>query len=144
MKWPNDKKIQIPRRHNSIVNSELIGSDEKVELTPQVAEWDIAVPNRPRGNQNPLPVVVLDFDAPVAIADSNLPDGHGGNENEIIAGDQKLAFVVEATGGFQVWREVEVGEFELDANRVAGIMVKPKSKAKNAVMDIQEINLVPQ
>lgn len=210
MKWPKDRKIQIPRLHNSLVGSQLIGSNEKIKLTPQVTEWDIALPDRPKWKQNLLPVLVLEFDAPVTVAGSKPPivkptadgtialhsrysivhgemlrfepqshkntvgywvkekdwvewafrpekggryqvqlkygcgNGQGGSEIEIVAGDQKLPFVVEATGGFQAWREVEVGEIEVEADQITALMVKPKSKAKNAVMDIQEIKLIPR
>ena len=67
-------------------------------------------------------------------------NGQGGSEIAIQIGDQKLTFIVEATGGFQAWRDVSLGKVEL-TRRPVRVTVKPIRKAKNAVMDIQQITL---
>jgi hypothetical protein len=53
-----------------------------------------------------------------------------------------IPYTVEATGGFQDWRDVTVGNVKLTKDRVVGLTVKPIHKAKAAVMDIQQITLI--
>ena len=69
--------------------------------------------------------------------------GNGGSTVALSAGDQTLEFQVEATGGFQTWRDVTVGRVTLPADREVRVVVKPIHKAKAAVMDIQQIVLRP-
>lgn len=69
--------------------------------------------------------------------------GQGGSLINIEVGDKTLPFTVEATGGFQKWREDRIGEL----NGIAGVTtlsVRVEKKAKKAVMDIQEIWLQPK
>ena len=68
-------------------------------------------------------------------------EGQGGSEVEITVGVETLPFQVEATGGFQAWRNVVLGNLELKAGEPVRVTVKPKRKARNAVMDIQQIVL---
>jgi hypothetical protein len=65
----------------------------------------------------------------------------GGSDVEITVGDHVLPFKVEATGGFQAWKNVHLGTLELQADKPVRVTAKPKKKAKNAVMDIQQITL---
>ena len=70
-------------------------------------------------------------------------DGQGGSEIVLKVGALQYNFVVKETGGFQSWREVAIGTIdELDG--VTTVSVKPKTKVKNAIMDIQEIRLEPR
>ena len=68
-------------------------------------------------------------------------DGQGGSDIELTIGKQKVPFKVEATGGFQAWRDVKLGTVELKAETGYTVSLKVIKKAKNAVMDIQQITL---
>lgn len=69
--------------------------------------------------------------------------GQGGSEIEIEINEHTIPYVVEVTGGFQAWKDVRLGEVKgLDG--ITNVRVKAKEKAKAAVMDIQEIKLIPQ
>ena len=70
-------------------------------------------------------------------------DGQGGSEIELKLGESSFPYVVEATGGFQAWREVTVGMVD-GLEGPTSLTVKVQKKAKNAVMDIQEIRLEPR
>jgi hypothetical protein len=68
--------------------------------------------------------------------------GQGGSEIVVIVGTEQLTFHVAATGGFQAWRTLRIGAVDLPAGPTT-FTVRPKSKAKNAIMDIQQISLIP-
>ena len=68
-------------------------------------------------------------------------DGQGGSELAIQVGPAALAFTVEATGGFQAWRDASLGTVELPAGEDMKLTIKPRRKAHNAVMDVQQITL---
>lgn len=68
-------------------------------------------------------------------------NGQGGSDIHISIGEQKLPFQVAATGGFQAWRDVKLGEVALKAGTGYRVTAKVQKKAKNAVMDIQQITL---
>lgn len=70
-------------------------------------------------------------------------DGQGGSDLELTIGDAVLPFRVQSTGGFQAWREVQLGTVELTTGKTIRVTAKPKKKAKTAVMDIQQITLRP-
>lgn len=69
--------------------------------------------------------------------------GHGGSEVAIHLADQTIEFTVEDTGGFQNWKSRELGEVTLKEPGTYQLEVRPKNKAKVAVMDIRRIRLVP-
>jgi hypothetical protein len=56
----------------------------------------------------------------------------------------EIPFTIEATGGFQNWRNVNVGTIKLTAGREFELTVKPLRKAHAAIMDIQQITLTPK
>ena len=205
--WPKDGVLLIPRLHNSIKTAKLIGSDDELKVTPNVADWAIKLGEKPK--RNLMPVVELTLNEPAKEAAEKPPlvqqsgdlielhsrysivhgemlrfepqphkntvgywvkekdwaewscqptksgqyqvglrygcgNGQGGSEIEITIGDKKIPFKVEATGGFQTWRDVKLGAVELEAGKPCNVTVKVVSKAKNAVMDIQQITLSAQ
>jgi len=70
-------------------------------------------------------------------------DGNGGSQVEVRLGEQKLAFTVAETGGFQNWKLVEVGEIEIKASGLQRLVVQPLDKKGKAVLDIQKVVLTP-
>ena len=54
-----------------------------------------------------------------------------------------VTFEVDDTGHFQNWKTRKLGEIELKEAGVHTLSVVPQEKAKNAVMDIKAIRLVP-
>ncbi len=70
-------------------------------------------------------------------------DGSGGSEVSIFLNDQTHSFTVEDTGGFQSWKELDLGTVSLDATGKNKLAIIPKSKAAKAVMDIQKLVLTP-
>jgi hypothetical protein len=69
--------------------------------------------------------------------------GQGGSVVVFSVGDQKLEMTVEDTGGFQSFKRREVGRISIDKPGRHTLTVKPKSKAKAAVMDLREVVLRP-
>ena len=67
--------------------------------------------------------------------------GHGGSKVSIISGTQKLIFNAEDTGGFQNWKNIDIGSIKLKEPGLNIIEVRPLDKKSVAVMDIQEIIL---
>lgn len=208
-KWPESGKLQIPRIHNSVKSVHLSGDQAELKLMPNVADWVVVLPEKPKLKSTVLPVIVLELDGPVLVPGPTPPtvtasatgsielharyaivhgemlrfepqshkdtvgywvnekdwaewvcsatksgsyqvqlrygcgQGQGGSEIEIIVGKQTLPFTVAATGGFQAWRNVNLGIVELPAGIKTTVIAKPKTKSKNAVMDIQQITLRP-
>ena len=68
--------------------------------------------------------------------------GNHGSTVAVEAGDQKLTFAVEDTGGFQNWKEVSLGELKLEAG-TRRLAVRPVDQKAKAVLDIQKIVLKP-
>jgi len=66
----------------------------------------------------------------------------GGAEVEMSIGEQKVKFVVEDTGGFQNFKEREIGEFKLEKAGEYTLLVKPLTKPGVAVMDLRQAVLV--
>ena len=56
---------------------------------------------------------------------------------------QTLAFTVEDTGGFQNFKARAIGTVRLDTPGRYTLAVKPRTKAKNAVMDLRAVTLTP-
>jgi hypothetical protein len=69
--------------------------------------------------------------------------GNGGSEAEVTAAGQTIAFKVEDTGGWQSFKEREVGTLKIDKAGRHELSVRAKSKAKAAVMDLRRVRLVP-
>ena len=67
--------------------------------------------------------------------------GHGGSKVSVISGTQKLIFNAEDTGGFQNWKNIDVGSIKLKEPGLNILEVRPLDKKSVAVMDIQEIIL---
>jgi arylsulfatase A-like enzyme len=70
--------------------------------------------------------------------------GSGGSEVELAVGEQKLLVTVEETGGFQNWRRREIGSLRIDQPGRYSLTVKPLNKPGVAVMDLQEVKLIPK
>ena len=67
--------------------------------------------------------------------------GHGGSKVSVISGTQKLIFNAEDTGGFQNWKNINIGSIKLKEPGLNILEVRPLDKKSVAVMDIQEIIL---
>lgn len=70
--------------------------------------------------------------------------GQGGSVVAFSVGDQVLEMTVEDTGHFQNFKPREIGSIKLDKPGRYELHVKPKTKAKAAVMDIRQIVLKKQ
>jgi len=69
--------------------------------------------------------------------------GQGGSEVEVQFAEQSLRFTVEDTGGFQQFKPRDIGTIRLDKPGRHTLTVRPKTKAKAAVMDLRQIVLRP-
>ena len=69
--------------------------------------------------------------------------GHGGSTVEVIVGDERLQMTVEDTGHFQNFVPRKIGIIEITKPGRHVLMIKPKTKAKAAVMDVREVVLRP-
>ena len=67
--------------------------------------------------------------------------GHGGSKVSVILGNQILTFDVEDTGGFQNWKNIDIGSITIKERGLNKIEVRPINKKSIAVMDIQKIIL---
>lgn len=70
--------------------------------------------------------------------------GQGGSVVAFTVGDQSLEMTVEDTGHFQNFKPREIGTIKIDKPGRYELHVKPKTKAKAAVMDIRQIVLKKQ
>jgi len=70
--------------------------------------------------------------------------GQGGSVVAFSVGDQVLEMTVEDTGHFQNFKPREIGSIKLDKPGRYELHVKPKTKAKAAVMDVRQIVLKKQ
>lgn len=70
-------------------------------------------------------------------------NGNGGSEVAVLLNDQTMKFKVEETGGFQNWKSLDLGVVNIPHSGEQKLAVKPLTKAKKAVMDIQKIVLTP-
>jgi len=69
--------------------------------------------------------------------------GQGGSEVEVRVGDSAFPFTVEDTGYFQNFKQREIGRLTLKGSGKHTLRLKPLKKARNAVMDVRRIKLVP-
>ena len=69
--------------------------------------------------------------------------GQGGSDVSINIGDKKFPFVVEDTGGFQMFKPRIIGEVEITKAGKYSLEIRVVKKAKSAVMDVRQIRLIP-
>lgn len=69
--------------------------------------------------------------------------GQGGSIVDVAACNTSLKFTVEDTGHFQNFKQREIGILTLNQTGEYNLRIKPLKKAKNAVMDVRRIKLVP-
>ena len=69
--------------------------------------------------------------------------GQGGSEVEVRIGDAAFSFTVEDTGHFQNFKQRRIGAIEIGSSGKHTLRLKPLKKARNAVMDVRRIKLVP-
>ena len=70
--------------------------------------------------------------------------GEGGSDVELLVAEQKLSFVVEDTGHFQNFKPRSIGVINLKRVGSYRLEVRPRRKAKTAVMDLRQVRLVPR
>jgi arylsulfatase A len=68
----------------------------------------------------------------------------GGAEVELAVGDEKLAFTVKDTGGFQNFEARDVGTLKIEKAGRHTLTVKAKTKPGVAVMDLRQVVLKPK
>ena len=69
-------------------------------------------------------------------------NGQGGSLVRLTCGSEALQWQVEATGGFQEWRDLQIGEIELKAGEQE-LTLRAVRLQKTAVMDVQQVKLIP-
>jgi len=69
--------------------------------------------------------------------------GLEGSDVEFSVGDQKLTLTIADTGGFQNFQPRTVGSVKITTPGRYTLTVRPKSKAKSAVMDLRQVVLRP-
>ena len=69
--------------------------------------------------------------------------GQGGSKVAARLGDQVCEFTVEDTGGFQNWKEIEVGMLEAKAPGLQRLVLQPLEKKGKAILDVSKVTLVP-
>ncbi|MBI3880035.1 MAG: sulfatase-like hydrolase/transferase [Verrucomicrobia bacterium] len=69
--------------------------------------------------------------------------GNGGSEVEFTVAGQTLTMTVEDTGHFQNFKPREIGTVNIVKPGRYTLAVKPKTKAKAAVMDLRQVTLKP-
>jgi hypothetical protein len=77
------------------------------------------------------------------IATQGCGPGQGGSQVEFAVGDEKLMMTVEDTGHFQNFVERNIGRIKLKTAGRHTLMVSPRKKAKNAVMDLRRVLMRP-
>jgi arylsulfatase A-like enzyme len=70
--------------------------------------------------------------------------GQGGSTVEFVVAGETLTTIVEDTGGFQQFKARDVGTITLEKAGRYTLLVKPKIKAKAAVMDLRQVVLKPK
>ncbi len=70
-------------------------------------------------------------------------NGNGGSEVAVLIDDRKFRFTVEETGGFQNWKERELGEVEFKLEGEHKLAIVPLNKTGKAIMDVQKVVLTP-
>ncbi|MCE9527640.1 MAG: sulfatase-like hydrolase/transferase [Planctomycetales bacterium] len=81
------------------------------------------------------------FDVEMLVGCGN---GSGGSEVEVAIGEQKLAFTVQETGGFQNFVPRMIGEVNLEKAGRYMLTVNALKKPGVAVMDLRQVRLLPK
>lgn len=129
-----DGRVVLPARH-AVVHSEKLcfeAMPHKNTLGYWVnpkdwAEWHVEVKTRGRYD-----VFIL----------QGCGRNQGGSEVAMSIAGKEVRFTVEATGHFQCFKQRRIGTVELAAGRHR-LQVRPRRKAKAAVMDLRRVELVP-
>jgi lysophospholipase L1-like esterase len=69
--------------------------------------------------------------------------GQGGSDVLVEVGEQKLPFVVEETGHFQIFLPRRIGRVHFATPGLHTLAVKPQRKQAGAVMDVRQVRLLP-
>jgi hypothetical protein len=69
---------------------------------------------------------------------------NGGSEVSVVCAGQTSTFIVEDTGGYQTFKEKEIGGVTFTNPGAQTLAVRPKNKTGHGVMDLQKIILIPQ
>ena len=70
--------------------------------------------------------------------------GQGGSEVEFVVAGQAIKTIVEDTGGFQQFKARDIGTITLEKAGRYTLTVRPKTKAKAAVLDLRQVVLKPK
>ncbi len=70
-------------------------------------------------------------------------NGNEGSEIAVLVNDQTFKFTVEDTGGFQSWKQVNLGKVDLSIEGENKLAIVPLNKKGKAVMDIKKVSLTP-
>ncbi|MCA9149797.1 MAG: hypothetical protein KDA92_10880, partial [Planctomycetales bacterium] len=89
-----------------------------------------------------------EFEVPVAGAyeveiQQGCGSGNGGSEVDVVIGDTTLSFAVIETGHFQRMIQRTIGQVTLPAGRTT-LAIRPRTKARAAVMDVRRVVLRPR
>ncbi|MCA9166085.1 MAG: sulfatase-like hydrolase/transferase [Planctomycetales bacterium] len=89
-----------------------------------------------------------EFEVPVAGAyeveiQQGCGSGNGGSEVDVVIGDTTLSFTVIETGHFQRMIQRTIGQVTLPAGRTT-LAIRPRTKARAAVMDVRRVVLRPR
>jgi len=69
--------------------------------------------------------------------------GNHGSQVAVKVGGQEMKFTVQDTGGFQKWKDVQVGEIEIKEPGTQRLVIDPVNKTKSAVLDVKKVVLKP-
>ena len=69
--------------------------------------------------------------------------GNEGSDIALLANDKTFNFKVEDTGGFQMWKTIDLGTVEFDSTGEQKIAILPQTQAAKGIMDIKEVILTP-
>jgi arylsulfatase A-like enzyme len=69
--------------------------------------------------------------------------GHGGSEVDVEVAKQTVRFTVEDTGHFQNFKTRAIGTVEIKSAGRHTLTIKPRKKAKAAIMDVRQVVLRP-
>lgn len=70
--------------------------------------------------------------------------GQGGSMVDVAVGDEKLTFTVKDTGGFQAFEARDIGKVKVEKAGRHTLTIRPRTKAKAAVMDVRRVRLIPE
>jgi hypothetical protein len=82
--------------------------------------------------------------SPVLAAGASANPGSGGSTVEFSAANQTITMQVQETKGFQDFLERKIGLFDFLTAGHYTLTVKPKVKPGLAVMDLRQVELVPE